>query len=428
MEKIIAILAVFGSPVAIVWAVMYFRYRGKQLQLEGANKPERALLAASEAERRKLEARVQNLETIVCSVDFELNQRLNRLAADASRRLPALPPGPTPAGVTGPPGALPEALGATVASTPPPGPDGHPAIGQLEIGRLVLGRYRIVRELGHGGMGAVYLADDQKLGENVALKVISSVMAGDPAQAVARFHREVQAARRVTHPNVVRIHDLGEEGALLFLSMEYVDGETLAARIRRRGALPPGEAVPILCDVAAGVAAAHEAGVVHRDLKPQNVLLGGGASARAVKVIDFGLATSSFFAGMTATGMIMGTPEYMAPEQIRGGACDARTDVYALGAVAYHVLCGRPPFLGETPIAVGFAHLTDPPRPPRELAPAITPELETAILRALSKDPVERFATPPPSARRSRREAQAVLRKSRMKSTRAWMLSRPTAL
>jgi len=239
-------------------------------------------------------------------------------------------------------------------------------------------------------MGAVYLAEDSKLGERVALKVISSALAGDPEQAVARFRREVQAARRVTHPNVIRIHDLGEEGPLLFLSMEYVDGETLAARIRRAGPAPIADAISILGDVAQGVAAAHAAGVVHRDLKPQNVLL--RVTPPAVKVIDFGLATTNFFAGMTATGMILGTPEYMAPEQIKGGHCDARTDVYALGAMAYQVVCGRPPFVGESPIAVSFAHMNETPRPPRQLRAEVPALLEAAIMRALAKAPEERFA------------------------------------
>jgi serine/threonine-protein kinase len=149
------------------------------------------------------------------------------------------------------------------------------------------------------------------------------------------------------------------------------------------------QAREILGAIAAGVAAAHAAGVVHRDLKPQNVLLGGGG--RIVKVIDFGLAKSSFQAGATATGLIQGTPEYMAPEQVRGLACDARTDVYALGATAYYALTGRPPFLGDTPIAIGFAQVHDKARAPRELRPEIPAALEAAILRALDKDPGARF-------------------------------------
>jgi serine/threonine-protein kinase len=389
---IVAILAFFGSPVAIIWAVMHFRHRDKLLKLEEARRPWVGQLEAAEREKKQLEARIQNLETIVCSVDFELNQRLNRLAAGVSTSLPALPA----AGAASARAAFDKTMAQTGAvpssGAPTNGTGGLGdriyAMGYLEPGRVVLGRYRVERELGRGGMGAVYLASDSKLGDQVALKVISSALAGDPEQAVARFHREVQASRRVTHPNVVRIHDLGEEGPLLFLSMEYVEGETLAARIRRGGALPIADAARVVGEVACGVAAAHAAGVVHRDLKPQNVLLAPGG----VKVIDFGLATTSFFAGMTATGMILGTPEYMAPEQIRGGTMDARVDVYALGALAYHVLCGRPPFVGETPIAVGFAHMNEPPRAPRELRAEVPAVMEAAVLKALAKAPGERFA------------------------------------
>ncbi len=263
-------------------------------------------------------------------------------------------------------------------------------LGQLTPGQMVLDRYSVKRELGRGGMGAVYLADDSKLGELVALKVISSIYAGDPGEATERFRREVQAARKVTHPNVIRIHDLGEDGPLMFLSMEYVEGDTLWARVKRVGPLAVAQAREILGAACAGVAAAHAAGVIHRDLKPQNVLLGGGG--RAVKVIDFGLAKSAFQDGSTATGLILGTPEYMAPEQIRGGTCDARTDVYALGATAYYTLCGRAPFVGDTPIAIGFAQVHEPPRPPRELRPEIPAALEAAVLKALAKTPSERFS------------------------------------
>jgi serine/threonine protein kinase len=189
---------------------------------------------------------------------------------------------------------------------------------------------------------------------------------------------------------VIRIHDLGEDGPLMFLSMEYVDGETLWSRVKTKGPLPVPQAREILSAIAAGVAAAHSAGVVHRDLKPQNVILGNGG--RIVKVIDFGLAKSSFQAGQTATGIIQGTPEYMAPEQVRGMACDSRTDVYALGATAYYALTGRPPFQGDTPIAIGFAQVHDKARAPRELRPEIPANLEAAILRALDKDPAARFS------------------------------------
>jgi serine/threonine-protein kinase len=371
---VLALLMVFGMPVMIVLIVSHYRFKTKELD-KVPKGPDPKLLEAQGKERKLLEARIENLESIVTSVDFELNQRLNKLAQD---KLSAPVSGidkTQPASV--PPGGT---LGASIEP-------GY-AMGLLRPGQVVLGRYTIERELGRGGMGAVYLANDSKLSERVALKTISSALAGDPAEMADRFRLEVQAARKVTHANVIRIHDIGEDGPLLFLSMEYVEGETLFARVKRVGALPVPEARAILGDVAAGVAAAHAAGVVHRDLKPHNVLLG---RARAVKVIDFGLAKMSFATWMTATGLIMGTPEYMAPEQVRGLATDARTDVYALGAMAYFALAGRPPFTGMTPIAIGFAQVNDPPPPLRSQRPEVPVALEEAVMKALAKEPAKRF-------------------------------------
>jgi hypothetical protein len=405
MEGLIGVLGAFAMPVLLVFIIKYFRFREKQLEAGRGHDPQ--LLKALEQERKLLEERVQNLESIVCSVDFELNARLNRLASGLSQAY-KLPPaalagsGVHPIGAVvsaaenaggGPGGA--EAVTPVVAkggetrSEEPPAPRG---LGELRPGEAVLGRYTIEREIGRGGMGAVYLARDAQLGERVALKVISSLASDDPQSIAGRFRREVAQARKITHPNVIRIHDIGEDNGLLFLSMEYIEGQTLAERLRRGGPLPIPEALSILGEVALGVAAAHAVGVVHRDLKPHNVLIAERPGSRVVKVIDFGLATSLFLAGMTATGMILGTPEYMAPEQVRGVPSDLRTDVYALGVMAYHVLCGRPPFSGETPIAVGFAHLHQEPRPPRELRPDLPVSVEGAILRALSKEPTRRFA------------------------------------
>jgi serine/threonine-protein kinase len=222
----------------------------------------------------------------------------------------------------------------------------------------------------------------------VALKVVTATIANDPAGASERFRREVATARKVTHPNVIRIHDLVEDGPLLLLSMEYVNGTNLADHLGRSGTLRIDDALQILGQICDGLDAAHAAGVVHRDLKPGNVLLDG---ERRVKLIDFGLAKASFLAGMTATGLILGTPEYMAPEQVRGLPCDVRTDLYSLGALAYHLLVGRPPFSGETPIAIGFMHVTEPPRRPRELRPDLPAAVENALMKALEKDPARRF-------------------------------------
>jgi serine/threonine-protein kinase len=383
----------------------YWKSQDRKLEIQARHQPKQ-LVAALEDEKKQLEARIQNLESIVCSVDFELNQRLSRLAAaqNASDSQPKLAgrgsissPGSSGGVAVAVRSASAVHQAASAAIVEATGPTAvlsteartNYRLGVLTGGQVVLGRYTVEREIGRGGMGAVYVARDAKLGEKVALKVISSVYAGDPEEAAERFRHEVQAARMVSHPNVIRIHDLGEDGPLMFLSMEYVDGETLWSRVKSKGPLPVTQAREILSAIAAGVAAAHSAGVVHRDLKPQNVLLGNGG--RVVKVIDFGLAKSSFQMGQTATGIIQGTPEYMAPEQVRGMACDARTDVYALGATAYYALTGRPPFLGDTPIAIGFAQVHDKARAPRELRPEIPAPLEAAILKALDKDPAARF-------------------------------------
>jgi serine/threonine-protein kinase len=389
MEGVLAILCVFGMPALIVYIVSNYRYRTKQLALEEKRAGNPLLLEAADKDKKALEARIQNLESIVCSVDFELNQRMNRVLAEQSviQRSPlmaALPPGGTVADAKATGGKTPAPVRGTDETHP-----GY-AYGQLSPGQVVLGRYTIEHELGRGGMGAVYLARDSKLSERVALKTISTVLAGDPTELADRLRLEVQAARKVTHPNVIRIHDLGEDGPLLFISMEYVEGETLHARIKRTGQMGIAEARAVLTEVSAGVAAAHAAGIIHRDLKPHNVLVAGGG-ARVVKVIDFGLAKTTFSSGMTATGLIMGTPEYMAPEQVRGRRSDSRTDVYALGAIAYYVLAGRPPFIGDTPIAVGFSQVNDTPQPLREVRPEVPIELEKVVLRALSKDPLSRY-------------------------------------
>jgi serine/threonine protein kinase len=226
------------------------------------------------------------------------------------------------------------------------------------------------------------------LDELVALKVVSSAHCSDPAESADRFRREASAARRVLSPNVIRIHDLGQtRGGLLYISMEHFPGRTLADVLETRGPLPLTELRDIVGQVCDGLEAAHQAGVVHRDLKPQNILVG---ERRAVKIIDFGLAKSTFLRGMTATGLIMGTPHYMSPEQVKGDDVGAASDIYALGAVTFHAATGQPPFDGKTPIAIGFAHLTEPPRDPRLLRPDLPEGLGRAILTALAKAPHER--------------------------------------
>jgi serine/threonine-protein kinase len=334
------------------------------------------------SERKLLVERIENLETIVCGVDLELNQKLNKLI-DEQRLVTsgalASPPVAQP--------ATPVAIDRTM--TAPPSPPPRPmAAGALLPGDVLANRYRIQRLLGKGGMGAVYLAHDEVLGDVVALKVISSAWAADESAMVERFKREAAAARKVSSPNVIRIHDLGEaRPGLLYLSMEYVQGRTLADVIGARGLVPVADCVDILGQICTGLGAAHDAGVIHRDLKPGNVLVG---ERNAVKIIDFGLAKATAADGMTATGMLMGTPYYMSPEQVRGRRVDASSDIYSLGALAYHLVTGRPPFSGDNAIAVGFAHLSEMPPPARQIRPEITAELDTTIMRALAKEPADR--------------------------------------
>jgi len=362
--------SIFGTAVALRWLKYTHELRMKQLERgHGAQDDQRKALAASEGQRLELEQRLRNLETIVCNVDFELNAKLNRLATQS---LAALSSGPS----AGRP-----AVAAAVDEA------GNLATGTIRGGTRVAGRFVIERLIGTGGMGAVYLARDEQLGEQVALKVIAGLALLDPS-AADRLRREATLARKISHPNVVRMHDLGEEHGLLFVSMEYVAGESLAARIKRLGAIPASQLRPLALQLCEGLAAAHACGIIHRDLKPANILI--DANER-VKLIDFGIARSELNAGMTATNMVIGTPEYMAPEQVKGGALDARTDVYALGAVLYHALTGRPPFQGQSPISVGLAHCQDPVVPPRQLRPEVPAAWEAVILRALEKTPVARW-------------------------------------
>ena len=342
-------------------------------------------------ERKLLVERIENLETIVCGVDLELNQKLNKLidgqlvpalpAAPGASSAPATPATPTPAVVA--PKDAPVAHDRTMTAPP------RPVTSQgLLPGDVLANRYRIQRLLGKGGMGAVYLAHDEVLGDVVALKVISSAWAADEAGLIERFKRECAAARKVSSPYVVRIHDLGEaRPGLLYLSMEYVQGRTLSNLMAARGLVPIVDCVDILGQICQGLTAAHDAGVIHRDLKPSNVLVG---ERNAVKIIDFGLAKATAVEGMTATGMLMGTPYYMSPEQVRGRRVDAASDVYSLGALAYHLVTARPPFSGENAIAVGFAHLSEMPPPPRQIRPDVPADLDAAIMSALAKEPTER--------------------------------------
>jgi serine/threonine-protein kinase len=332
---LIAVIGAFGIPLT---ALKYrFEERKRKLELEagrggGGDSDDTKRLGE---ENKLLRERVENLESIVCSVDFELNQKLSKVI-DEQRSMIMLPGGKPAAkddaanARTVVPAVVSEPVSPALERTTtaqPVSPNAKPLTTTLEPGQVIAQRYRVQRLLGKGGMGAVYLADDEVLGELVALKVISSAFAADEASMVARFRREAAAARKVSSPNVIRIHDLGEaRPGLLYLSMEYFSGRTLAEVIAQRGVVALKDAQDMLGQIATGLEAAHVAGVIHRDLKPSNVLVG---ERGAIKIIDFGLATTAMADGLTATGAILGSPHYMAPEQVRGKGVDAQRHLRA---------------------------------------------------------------------------------------------------
>jgi len=277
----------------------------------------------------------------------------------------------------------------------------------FRVGDVLCERFRVTRFIARGGMGELYEADDRALGERVALKTIRPEIAIDE-RAHQRFRREVQLARKVTHPNICRIFDLFRHEPIAgglhdpppatFVTMELLEGETLKDRLKRQGKMTPEEARPLLTQMADALTAAHSAGIVHRDFKSSNVMLlpaRGSQTERAV-VTDFGLAyhldePAVSGASITVSGDLVGTPEYMAPEQIEGNPVTPATDIYALGLVAYEMLTGERPFAGNTPMAVAITRLSQPPKPPRALVRSIPVAWDRAIIRCLSKNPADRF-------------------------------------
>ncbi len=274
----------------------------------------------------------------------------------------------------------------------------------LSAGQVLAGRFRVVACLGEGAIGEVYEATDLELEEQVAVKVLRPEIARDP-EVLHRFKREIQLARRVTHPSVCRTFDLfhhhGEGGAeFAFITMELLRGETLEARLQRAGRMAPAEALPLVVQIAEGLQAAHQAGVVHRDFKSGNVMLAEGTGGVRAAVTDFGLAwSSSAGASVTRTGALLGSPAYMAPEQVRGEAVTPATDIYAFGIVLYEMVTGSLPFSADTAVGTAIKRLREPPTLPRVHAPDLDPLWEQVILRCLESKPAERFATPVEVAR-----------------------------
>jgi eukaryotic-like serine/threonine-protein kinase len=260
------------------------------------------------------------------------------------------------------------------------------AVSDSLIGTLFDQRYQIERKLGAGGMADVYLAEDQELGRRVAIKILNGRHAND-GQFIERFRREAKNAAALNHPNIVSIYDRGEAEDTYYIAMEYLDGRTLKELIVGHGQAPVRVAVEYARQILSALRFAHRHGIVHRDIKPHNVLVDREGR---VKVTDFGIARAGT-SQMTETGSIVGTAQYLSPEQAKGGEVDQRSDLYSLGVVLYELLTGKTPFEGETPVEIAMKHLSNAPQPPSELRADIPPELDMVVLRALAKDPNERY-------------------------------------
>jgi len=329
----------------------------------------------------------QSMQCPLCQAE---NLPTAGICTKCSTPLPGNDPslGATITGGTLPPSAIPPATSAwsiAVAASP----DAPYAQGEELVGTVLAERYEILELLGQGGMGAVYKARDNELERLVALKLIRPELASNP-EILRRFKQELILAREVTHRNVIRIFDLGQTKGIKFITMEFVEGRDLRAMLREKVKIPPDETVQIIAQVCRALEAAHTAGVVHRDLKPQNIML--DAKDR-VYVMDFGIAHSLETPGMTQTGALMGTPEYMSPEQAKGMKVDARSDLFALGIIFYEMLTGISPYKADTALATLLKRTQERPQPPAEVDPTIPMAISAVVMKCLEIDRDQRFST-----------------------------------
>src|SRR6186997_1098278 len=254
------------------------------------------------------------------------------------------------------------------------------------INTLFDGRYRIIRKLGSGGMANVYLAEDEDLGRRVAIKILNDRYANDDL-FIERFRREAKSAAALSHPNIVSVYDRGEAEGTYYIAMEVIEGRSLKELIMTRGPLPIPQALAYTHEILEALRFAHRHGIIHRDIKPHNILIG-----ERLKVTDFGIARAGA-SQMTEAGSIMGTAQYLSPEQARGAPVDESSDLYSTGIVLYELLTGTVPFTGETPVEIAMKHLSQTPEAPSARRQDIPHDLDLVVLRALAKEPAERYRT-----------------------------------
>ncbi len=259
----------------------------------------------------------------------------------------------------------------------------------LSIGSIFARRYQIIEEIGRGGMGTVYKVVDKEINEKIAIKVLKPEISSDE-KTIERFRNELKLTRKISHQNVCRMYDIVNEWGVYFITMEYISGEDLKSTILRLGQVSVGKTLLIVKQICKGLAEAHRLGVVHRDLKPHNIIIDRGGEAR---IMDFGIAQSRKTAGITEAGVLIGTPEYMSPEQAEGKELDSRSDIYSLGVIMFELLTGTVPFKADTPLKVAMMHKTESPPDPRSINPQIPKDLSALILQCLEKNKNKRFSS-----------------------------------